>query len=98
MTELSRNNKGCFSVGDRVLHSINREIEFKTCIGNFYRPWVIGWLEMHSHFENGVLPYPGSMMDQPNKAVEVFRTISRYKIDKAIRDQERESARAKRGR
>jgi hypothetical protein len=97
MTELARVNKGCFSVGERVLHSISREINFKTCIGNFFEQDVLGWLEMHSKYESGMLPFSGSLMDQPNKAIEIFRIIGKYKQDRMIEENEKAKVKAKRG-
>lgn len=42
----------------------------------------MNYLEWHNKYEQGVLPFPGSMSEQPNKIIELFKMIDLYKQDK----------------
>lgn len=94
MLQKRRENKGCFGVKDRVLHKI-RDFEgrdkflFKTCIGNFYNPSASSWLRLQSSYERGVMPFPGSHLDQPAKAIEIFQVVEEHKTAKMIQEQQK---------
>jgi hypothetical protein len=97
MTEKSRQIKGCYGIAERVLHHINREIFFSQCVGNFFNFAAIGFLEMHHQYERGIMPYPGSLSDQPSKIIEIFRIIDAHKRDKIKQEQAQEQLRRTRG-
>lgn len=58
--------------------------KFRTCIGNFFNEEALGWIEAQEKFEQGVMPFPGSYMEQPSKVLDVFRVIKNFKIEKEI--------------
>lgn len=103
MTERSRTAKACTKMSDTAIHNIDREIFFKKCVGNYFTFPVLHWIRAHNHFEKGILPFPGSLMDQPNKAMEVFEVVAAWKqskLEKLHRENEakRKIMRAKHGR
>lgn len=59
---------------------IKKEIKFDgfqydRCPGNFYNPGYAQLLDVHRMFKNGVLAYPGGLMDQPAKYIETMNLI-----------------------
>lgn len=106
MTQKSRDLKGCFGVKPNPIHAIplsadgSEAIRFSTCIGNFFSGTILSFSEMQRQYEKGVLPFPGSLLQQPNKIIEIFGVISKYKMDRVERDRKAKDAedRRKRGR
>jgi hypothetical protein len=95
MTEKVRKLNGCSEIKNETIHHINREILFSTCIGNFFSTSAVQWLSTHAHFERGTMPYPGALMDQPNKALEIFRVIERHKFERAEAERAAEQRKAR---
>jgi hypothetical protein len=71
---------GCFGIREQPIHKIEG-INYYTCIGNFCDESAISWVEAHSQFELGVMPFEGGYMDQPAKAIETMRVIGNYKTN-----------------
>ena len=59
--------------------------------------YCVGLITMHNQFEKGIMPYPGGLMDQPNKIIEAFDVINSYKQAKLVKERE-QAKRDKRGR
>lgn len=75
-----RKTKGCEEIipGPLPLHTVNKDafrIKYNTCIGNFFAPSVVMWIEAYRKFDKGIMPYSGGYMEQPNKAIEILRVI-----------------------
>ena len=74
---------------------------FKRCIGNYFNQSVLNWMSIYRAYEKGILPYPGSYQDQPNKALEVLGIIDSTKnverIKKIEADKRRMQSQARRG-
>jgi hypothetical protein len=51
-------------------------LESKTCLLPMVTPQSKLLLRLHEHYENGVLPYAGGILDQPNYFTEMMETIS----------------------
>jgi hypothetical protein len=105
MTQKSRDVKGCFEVKKKPMHTImisegKESIKFSKCIGNFFDLSVLSLMEMQRQYDKGVLPFPGSLSQQPNKVIEAFAVIERYKFEKLERDRKQKELkeRGKRGR
>lgn len=93
ITQKSRDMKGCFGVKKTAMHKIVTDggksgIQFSTCIGNFFDLTVLSLLEMQRQYEKGILPFKGSLAEQPNKVIEAFGVIEKYKYDKAERERQ----------
>lgn len=72
----------CEKPANEVRHWIGRELGFRRCIGAYFSMEAMQWVKLHAQFEKGILPYPGSLMDQPAKAIEAFNLISTMKIER----------------
>lgn len=79
-TERKRQSKGCFDLTSKSYSLDN--ICYKTCIGN-YAFNVQYFLEAFSLYEKGVLPFKGTVGEQPNKIMEIFKLIEVRRSDKA---------------
>lgn len=70
--------------GDTHRHTIaddsGRLLNFTTCIGNWTSDYWGFWIDAHEQFKLGNLPFPNSLADQPNKAMEIFRVIDAFQI------------------
>lgn len=105
MTQKNRELKGCFGIKKNPIHTLSvsegkDSIKFSTCVGNFFDWTVLSLLEMQRLYDKGILPYPGSLSNQPNKIIEAFTVIEKYKYEKAERDRKTRELkeRGKRGR
>ena len=75
-----RQAKGCFKEVSRGIRIEN--ILFKKCIGSFAVP-INYFVEAFILYEKGVMPEMGSLGEQPNKIIEVFRVIEMRRAEKA---------------
>lgn len=100
MLQKIRDQKGCFEVKKSSVHNINREIFFSSCIGNYFKQSVVNYLSIHDHFDKGVMPFSGSILDQPAKIIDVMSIIKSHKIEQSEKLKRQESLKAgmKRGR
>lgn len=94
MTDANRARKHCETESERRVVQV-ADIQFFTCPGNFWSSAAIGFLEMQIAYEHGVLPFPGSLADQPAKVMDILRVIQAHKHEKMIEDQKRESMKAR---
>jgi hypothetical protein len=72
-TEAKRKSKGCFDYTTRKYKLKN--IVYNSCLGNFTKE-IDYIIEAFSHYEKGMLPYKGTLAEQPNKIIEIFDLIS----------------------
>lgn len=73
-------------------------ISYRACIGNFYRDGWAYWLQMYRQYQGGLLPFPGTVSEQPAKVIEVFNIISLFEENIEKEKQARAAAKGKRGR
>ena len=71
-TKLKRKSKGCFDYTSKK-HRIDN-VRFYNCIGNHATP-IDFYVEAFSLYEKGMLPFKGTLGDQPNKIMVVFQLI-----------------------
>jgi hypothetical protein len=90
-----RKGKGCFGpVNNGFLVGIDKEsksVKFSGCPGNYTSLSVNYFIDLNSKYELGVLPYKGTLGDQPAKIIEVFQAISDKTYQKRKEKMERES-------
>jgi len=72
------------------------DLSYSLCPGNFTSGSAVWILGLYREFQKGVLPFPGSLVDQPAKIMECFGIIDEYNGIKL--EQERKKQEAKRGR
>lgn len=74
-----RKIKGCF---DAVANWEVDNVRFKKCVGNFVLPSTNSILNMFRLYEKGLLPYAGSVTEQPAKIMQIFDIIYARKAEK----------------
>lgn len=94
-----REIKGCFDIFDKP--GKFDKVAYYTCIGNFYSPQVAQLWELFKNYEKGMMPFPGSYMDQPAKIIDIFQLMDSIRTQEIERkkkeeDEERRSGAAKR--
>lgn len=78
-TERKRKTKGCFDFTSKDYRIDN--IRYNTCIGSYAVP-IDFFIEAFSLYEKGVLPFNGTISEQPNKIMEIFQLIEVRRTEK----------------
>src|SRR4051812_46527965 len=76
-----RTEKGCFDSSRR-----RYQIEgfgYTTCLGNLTSPAVFHWFGLYRGYKTGIFPFPGSALDQPSKAMEIFQAFDFLEMKRA---------------
>lgn len=73
MNDLKRIKKGC-QIGSEVRYQVE-DIKFYGCIGNFYSESAVQLIELYYNYQRGVLPYPGTFLQQPSKVIDILQLI-----------------------
>jgi len=60
----------------------NPRVNFTKCIGNYYNAFWANLINYHPKYEKGLLPFDGSLMNQPAKFVEVMALVHNLVIEK----------------
>lgn len=80
---IKRKPKGCYDYSTRVYRLEN--ILYKTCLGN-YNKSIGFYTEALSMYEKGMLPFKGTLSEQPNKIIEIFNIIEQRREEKKPKD------------
>lgn len=68
----------------------NPKILYKQCIGNYYNGYYASLINIYGKYSEGLLPYSGSLYEQPAKFVEcmniIYNLISENDYKKAQRE------------
>lgn len=87
-------------MGKKPTEFISLNVLFKTRIDELsvdYFNYVIAAFDVYDR--HGVLPYPGSLSEQPNKIIEIFNVLSSLKQErdqKILEEQQRQQKRNER--
>lgn len=73
--------KGCSKELDKPFASWRDLIKFKKCPATFYSGYWASVIDNFRQYDKGVLPYQGSLLDQPNKIIEAYNLIESLKIE-----------------
>lgn len=98
MLERERQIKNCYGNPGPSIHNINNEIFFSKCIGNYFDHGIANLISLNEHFQKGVMPFRGALLDQPAKIIEAFSVIESIKRDQQIKAHQAQEAKQKRGR
>lgn len=63
--------------------------EFASCLGNFRDIAVNYYLDLYGKYQRGLLPFKGTICEQPNKIIEIFDLIDEIGAEKAKEDKRR---------
>ena len=55
------------------------QINFHNCLCDHLHPDFSRLLFLHSKYQDGVLPYPGSLSEQPSHVIEIFKMLDEFK-------------------
>lgn len=95
-------DRGCKTPQKVAIARIGDDLSFRRCPGNFYSHSVAHWYRAYTLYEKGVMPFPGSYIEQPNKVVELFSIFEAWKVDREVREHKKamqaQKAQGKRGR
>jgi late competence protein required for DNA uptake (superfamily II DNA/RNA helicase) len=87
--EREQEAKACRSLKPEPFAEIDQQIFFTTCPGNFSYPEVLNWRAAFMRYQQGILPFPGSLMDQPNRVIELFQLFEADEMDRMIEERKR---------
>lgn len=89
-----KNRNGCNRIQKepRQTHDI---VQFHNCYCDHLHPSFDHLLFLHDHYSHGNFPQTGSISDQSNKLIEIFRVIDRLKMDREIELQKERTHKAK---
>ncbi len=65
--------KGCFS--NDIKTYIFDDLKFLTCPGNYYDSYTNYLWQLFTHYQNNLLPYKGTLGEQPAKIIQIFEII-----------------------
>lgn len=73
--------KGCSKNTNTPFSEWRKEIKYLRCPVNFYSGGVATLIDSFRHFERGILPYNGGLLDMPNKLIEFYNLVESLKLD-----------------
>lgn len=85
--------RGCGVITKNLKEKINN-IEYYTCLCEIEHEDTYFLLSMSRHFENGIMPFNGSLMDQPAQIIELLEMVYSAKIQEEAYVQKKASERA----
>lgn len=90
--------KGCFSTfptpilkyrgGQNTPMKSASSVEYFQCPARFYSSFWANIINLHLNYDRGVMPFPGSVLEQPAKIVEAFNLIHNLKEETRIEQEE----------
>lgn len=89
---------GCGKIHDKVKYQIG-DIGYKSCFCTYRHPDFNSFLFLYKNYEKGILPFEGSILEQPAYIIEIFGLIETLKLDREEEErqrQERDNGRRKR--
>jgi len=98
MVEAKKKQKACTEIRNFALHNIKDgrlNLLFATCPGNFFSEGALHMIQAHELFEKGVMPFPGSYMEQPAKVIDIMSIIGSYKAQRILAKAEKERMQSK---
>lgn len=78
--EQFKNRNGC-EAKSKTPRQTHDYIEFYNCYCNHLSSSFDTYLFIHDQYTKGFLPFKGTVLEQPNKSMEVINLISKLKSD-----------------
>jgi hypothetical protein len=76
--------KGCGELSVKPVMIWKDRLRFFKCPTNIKNGYVEELIGLNRQYENGILPYEGSLFSQPAKLVEVFNQTNSLRLDEEI--------------
>lgn len=70
-------------------------LKFTKCLCNFQYPLMGSLMIMHKHYEKGIMPYSGSLMEQPANIIDALEIIDVLMLE--MKDEQRKAQEKKHG-
>ena len=86
--------RGCGYVTKHLVERIGN-IEYYTCLCQFKHPLTGALLSLSKHYDNGVMPFKGSLLEQPAQIVELLELVNSAKIEEEIELQKQQQIKVK---
>ena len=83
------NRKACSVVKEKPIFTYKDKINYYKCPANFVNMAVVHLIGVNRHLKNGVMPFGGTLMDQPNKLMEALDLIDSLTNEIEKENQER---------
>lgn len=89
---LKRKEKGCKVLSKETKVTIDN-YAFKSCLchPNYLHPLFYFLIDVNNKYKEGVLPFGGSLMDQPAQIIELLNFIRRLEVEQEIEDRKEKS-------
>lgn len=87
-----KNRNGCDNIISTKPRQHYENITFYNCYCNHLDYSFLNLIGMYDRYQTGFLPYPGSAQEQPNKVIELFNIISKFKYEQELQNSEKSSS------
>lgn len=87
--EAFKNRNGCDKRMAKTPRQKIDDIAFYDCFCNHLSPSFDSYIYMHEQYSKGFLPFSGSVLEQPNKAMDAIALIGKLKSDREAKMQEK---------
>jgi len=77
---------------------VYENINFHSCYCDHEHHGFFDYMFMHEQYTKGLLPFDGSLMEQPNKVIEILQLIDKLKQEMELARQKEAEKAAKHGR
>lgn len=69
------NRKACSVESKKPVFEYKDRIKYYRCPANFVDMSIVHYMTVNKHFRNGIMPFSGTLMEQPNKLIEILELI-----------------------
>lgn len=100
--EKFRSVRGCESLATQPVFVLDDgRLKFRRCVGNYVSASVLKWVTVSEQYSRGIMPFQGSLTEQPAKAIELFTAIETWRSElqaRRMKEHQAKLARRPRGR
>ncbi len=89
---LVQKSNGCGIIFDEVKYEVG-SIRYHSCFCTYRHPYFNNFLFLFKNYQRGILPFKGSLMEQPAYIIDIFNLIENLKIEHEDAEQARQSKR-----
>lgn len=76
--------KACSIQSDKEIFQVDEKVFYRRCPANYWSASSQELISIYSKFDKGLLPFKGSLMDQPAKFIDVMSIVERLTIEHQI--------------
>lgn len=77
--------KSCYEPNAKKKYQYEN-IKYYLCPGNYTSRAVLSCIDLYLNYEKGLLPYKGSLLEQPYKIIQIFQVIEAFRREKDSRN------------